>query len=285
MRHVTRRNALALLAGAPLAACGSPEANDQEGPPVGSLEWALAGTWRVDPDRDQYRHPLETLRFWGLQRDMTVMDVLPGLGWYTAILAPYLARGRGRYIAAGFDPQSPSIAERETLAAFESRFSNTATFGRVEREPLTPTSPSLGPQNGVDLVIMANVVHTLMAAGFAEKAFRDLFAVATPGGILGVEQHRAAPAGVQRPQAQDGYVQEAYVKTLAEEAGFTFVAASDINANPADTRDHPFGVWTLPPTLRTAPLGRPPNPRFDSEPYRAIGESDRMTLKFRKPAR
>jgi predicted methyltransferase len=104
-----------------------------------------------------------------------------------------------------------------------------------------------------------------------------------PGGTFGVEQHRAASTGLQDPLAGTGYVQEAYVKALAEEAGFEFVSASDVNANPRDTRDHPFGVWTLPPTLRTSPLGNADDPNFNSGPYATIGESDRMTLRFRKP--
>ncbi len=114
--------------------------------------------------------------------------------------------------------------------------------------------------------------------------FADVFAALKPGGGFGVEQHRAASTGLQDPLAGAGYVQEAYVKALAQEAGFEFVAASGINANPRDTRDHPFGVWTLPPTLRSSPLGEPDDPGFDTRPYVSIGESDRMTLRFRKPS-
>ena len=105
-----------------------------------------------------------------------------------------------------------------------------------------------------------------------------------PGGILGIEEHRAAPGGVQDVLAADGYVQQAYVVQMAQEAGFTLVAASEINANPADTRDHPFGVWTLPPIRRSSPRGQPEDPTFDHTKYEAIGESDRMTLRFRKPS-
>ena len=141
----------------------------------------------------------------------------------------------------------------------------------------------LAPANSIDLAILANNVHTLMAEGVAERVFRDVLAALKPGGAFGVEQHRASSTGLQDPVAGTGYVQEAYVKALAQEAGFEFVAASDVNANPRDTRDHPFGVWTLPPTLRTSPLGQPDDPNFNTAPYEAIGESDRMTLKFRKP--
>ena len=122
-----------------------------------------------------------------------------------------------------------------------------------------------------------------MRGGIAEKAFHDAFAALKRGGVLGIEAHRAAPGGVQDVLATNGYVQEAYVRQMAQEAGFVFEAASEINANPKDHRDHPFGVWTLPPTLRTAPEGQPADPHFDTAPYRAIGESDRMTLRFRKP--
>ena len=141
----------------------------------------------------------------------------------------------------------------------------------------------LAPPSSVDLAILSNNVHTLMAEGIAERVFADVRAALKPGGAFGIEQHRASSTGLQDPLAGTGYVQEEYVKALAQEAGFEFVAASDVNANPRDTRDHPFGVWTLPPTLRTSPLGQPDNEDFDSSPYAAIGESDRMTLKFRKP--
>lgn len=284
MLNLTRRQAAALIASAPLAACGGDPTAEKAAPPEGSLEWAAAGPWRIDPERDAWRHPIETLQFWGIRPNMTVLEILPGLGWYTAILAPYLAEGGGRLIAATFDPANGTMAQRETVAAFEARFgADPGLYGRIERSVLSATSPALAPAGSVDLVVLAGNVHTLMAGGFAEKAFRDMFAAAKPGATLGVEQHRAASTGVQDPLAGTGYVQEVYVRTLAEEAGFTFVAGSDLNANPADDRDHPFGVWTLPPILRTSPLGAPEDPDFDTAPYRQIGESDRMTLKFRKP--
>lgn len=281
MLSLTRRNAvLALAAG--LAACGRSNGGADE-PPPGSLAWAVAGPWRIEPERDQWRNPLQTLLFWGLEGDMTVLEVLPGRGWYTSILAPYLAANGGRLIAASFDPQSPSLAQRETLAAWEARFQrDPELFGEIQRTIVRSGAP-LAPANSVDLAILANNVHTLMAEGVAEVVFRGVAAALKPGGAFGVEQHRAASTGLQDPLAGAGYVQEAYVKALAQEAGLEFVAASDINANPRDTRDHPFGVWTLPPTLRTSPLGRPDDPTFNSAPFEAIGESDRMTLKFRKP--
>jgi predicted methyltransferase len=169
------------------------------------------------------------------------------------------------------------------MRAFARRFADEVRFGRIDHAELSATSPPPAPPDSVDLAILARNVHTLMAERFAEKAFSDIATVLKPGGVLGVEQHRASSAGVQDPLARSGYVQEPYVRALAEEAGLDFVAASEISANPKDDRDHPFGVWTLPPTLRTSPLGQPDNPNFDTGPYLAIGESDRMTLKFRKP--
>ena len=126
--------------------------------------------------------------------------------------------------------------------------------------------------------------HNWMAAGTVDKGFRDAFAALKPGGLLGVEEHRANPGEVQDALAATGYVQQDYVVQLAKEAGFQLAAASEINANPKDDRDHPFGVWTLPPTRASAPRGQPPQEGFDHAPYDAIGESDRMTLRFRKPA-
>jgi predicted methyltransferase len=279
MAPITRRHAVFALA-ASLTACGRDR--EPEAAPAGTLAWALAGEWRLQPERDQYRHPLQTLLFWGLEGDMTVLEIMPGLGWYTSILAPFLSANGGHLIVAGFNPQSASLAQRETLAAWEARFThNPELYGEI-RETVVGAAQPMAPANSVDLVILSNNVHTLMAEGIAERVFGDVLTALKPGGAFGIEQHRASSTGLQDPLAGTGYVQEEYVKALAQEAGFEFVAASDVNANPRDTRDHPFGVWTLPPTLRSSPIGRPDDPSFDTGPYQAIGESDRMTLKFRK---
>lgn len=280
---LTRRSATLGL-GLGLAACGRSQQSAADAPPRGSLAWAIAGDWRIDPERDEWRHPLQTLLFWGLQGDMTVLEIYPGLGWYTSILAPYLHANGGHLIAASFDPRG-STAQRETLAAFEARFGEDKDiYGEITHTAVTANGAALAPPNSVDLAILANNVHTLMAAGIAERVFAGVLAALKPGGAFGIEQHRASSTGLQDPLAGTGYVQEAYVRALAQEAGFEFVAASDLNANARDTRDHPFGVWTLPPTLRSSPLGQEDDPRFDTAPYEAIGESDRMTLKFRKPS-
>ncbi|MES1202088.1 MAG: methyltransferase [Pseudomonadota bacterium] len=277
-----RRALGALIAGAALSACG--RHTEADAPEVGSLAWAASGPWRIEPERDPWRHPIATLQSWGLRPDMTVLEILPGRGWYASILAPFLARGGGQFIAASFDPMHATPAQRAILEEFARRFTtDPRRFGHITRTVVAADLPLALP-NSVDLTILANNLHTLMAGGIAEHVFHAVFAALKPGGVFGVEQHRAPSSGLQDPLAGSGYVQEPYVRALAQEAGLEFVAASDINANPRDDHDHPFGVWTLPPTLRTAPLGEPDNPNFDTTPFRTVGESDRMTLKFRKPA-
>jgi predicted methyltransferase len=150
-----------------------------------------------------------------------------------------------------------------------------ATFGAA--------SGPLAPAGTVDLALFPRNLHNFMTAGIADKAFHDAYRALKPDGVLGIEAHRGTPGGVQDVLASDGYVQEDYVKQLAAEAGFRFDGASEINANPKDNHNHPFGVWTLPPTRQSAPVGQPDDPKFDHAPYDAIGESDRMTLRFIKP--
>ena len=274
-----------------LVACGRKEekAADPDapaGPPEGSLEWAIQGPWRAaDRPRDIYRHPLETLRFVGLQPAMHVVEFWPGSGWYTEILAPYLNKGDGEYYGAGFATGPGANPSQAALVAnFERRFGeDRRLYGDVKFSAFGAATGPVAPAGTVDMALFMRNIHAWMAAGIAEKAFADAYAALKPGGVLGIEQHRLAPDEDQDPAAANGYVQEAFVKQLAAEAGFVFVAASEINANPEDTKDHPFGVETLPPRLLTAPQGQAPDTAFDTAKYRAIGESDRMTLKFRKP--
>ena len=252
----------------------------------GTIPWAIGGAWRnADKPRDRWRHPAETLNFFGLKPNMTVVELWPGVGWYTQILAPLLAAGGGKLYAAGFDGSGADPAAAEVAAVYRKMIeAKPELYGKVEFTTFGPMSGPLAPAGTADMVLMLRNIHDWMAAGLAEKVFRDALAALKPGGVLGIEDHRAEPGGPQDPLAVNGYVQEAFVKQLAQEAGFKFDKASEVNANPKDTRDHPFGVWTLPPTRRSAPMGQPADPKFDHAKYDAIGESDRMTLRFIKPS-
>jgi len=296
---LSRRTLLSGVGAAALAGCGKPKAEQSapavpvpvaDGPPEGSLEWAVAGPWRAsDRVRDRFRHPVQTLKFFGLGEDQAVVELWPGAGYYTEIVAPFLARNRGRYYAAQFavtEDADPAMAQ--TVARFKEHFGKDRTlYGDIRFTQFPPAGDrASAPPAGADLVLMMNNFHNWMGAGMAEIAMHEAFAALKPGGVLGVEQHRkpmSELSDIQDPAATDGYVQEAYVKQMAAEAGFVFKAASEINANPKDTHDHPFGVWTLPPNRLSAPRGEPDNPNFNHAKYDLIGESDRMTLKFRKP--
>ncbi|WP_040309214.1 class I SAM-dependent methyltransferase [Asticcacaulis biprosthecium] len=253
----------------------------------GTLEWAVSGGWRSQTDkaRDKYRHPIGLLNFFEIRPKHTVIDMWPGFGYMTEILSPYLSHGKGQYIAALFESKSPADQAMAALnAKYRERFSgNKKLYGSVEFTEFGPESPQLLPAGSADCVLMLLVIQDWMMRGSVEKAFEDAYAALKPGGILGVEQHRADIGAAQDPAGAKGYVQEPFVRQLAAEAGFQFVQASEINANPKDDKDHPFGVWTLPPYRQTAERGQPPNPEFDGALYESIGESDRMTLKFRKP--
>jgi predicted methyltransferase len=286
-----RRHVLGFGIAGLISACDSPTPKEtgqktapKAGAEEGSLDWALAGPWRIDPHRDVYRHPAETVQFFQLAPSQTIVEVWPGRGWWTSILAPWLTRGRGRLIAAHFDPVGATEAQLRTLEEFRARFlSDPTLYGATQQAAFGETTKSFVEPGTADRVLTFRNIHNFMAQGFVEKAFRDFFAALKPGGLLGIEEHRASARGVQDPLARSGYVQEAFVKELAISKGFEFVASSEINANPLDTRDHPYGVWTLPPVGRTSEPGQPPNDAFDRTPYDVIGESDRMTLLFRKP--
>ncbi|HEY8571765.1 MAG TPA: methyltransferase [Phenylobacterium sp.] len=279
-----------LLGAAALSACGrKPPARSEPEAPAGpvTLEAAVAGAWRTPEDRarDAFRHPVESLKFWGLKPGQTVVEFWPGAGWYTDIIAPFLAATGGRLYAAHFEPDPADTAGAVVAEAFRRRINaNPKLYGQVQVTAFGRTSGEVAPAGSADLVLFLRNLHNWMAAGIAEKAFRDAFAALKPGGALGVEEHRARGGGVPDVLATDGYVEQAYVVKLAQEAGFQLAQASEINANPKDTRDHPFGVWTLPPVRRSSPRGQPDNPEFDHAKYDAIGESDRMTLRFVKPA-
>lgn len=277
---------LAALAVALLAGCAAAPPRAEGPPPVTEaetaalLDAAIAGDHRSEANRarDVYRHPKETLLFFGLRADMTVMEVWPGAGgWYTEILAPVL-RDRGRYLAAQWDPASDSQFVQDALKAYREKLAaRPDLYGKVEVVALQyPNAMTPVPPGTVDMVLTFRNIHNWMARDAARPMFEAMYAALKPGGILGVVEHRAAPDGPpQDPKARSGYVREDYAIELITGVGFEFLGSSEINANPKDTRDYEQGVWTLPPTLR---LGE-----RDREKYLAIGESDRFTLRFRKP--
>ncbi len=249
------------------------------------LAEAIASPRRSAPDRarDVYRHPAQSLTFWGLKAGDTVIDVSPGAGWWTDIMAPYLAATHGHYVAAGADLNNPKLSDgaRKGRAAFEAKYADHAIYGDVTVVGFGQVSGPLSPPGTVDLVLVSRELHNwAQVDGFAQKALGDIRAALKSGGVLAVEDHRA-PNGAD-PKKGDGYLSEVWVIDQAVKAGFKLDGRSDINANPKDTKDHPFGVWTLPPTRQSAPTGQPANPAFDHAKYDAIGESDRMTLRFVK---
>jgi len=284
-------SALALAACTPAKtpAPASVEAAAAETAPAMTLAEAAASDVRTDAEkaRDAWRHPVETLEFFGVEADDKVVEVWPGGGWYTNILAPWLASGGGTLVAAGFDASSIEDAERrarteERIAEFKANYAKPG-FGTLEHSVFSAQSGPLTADGTADVVLTFRNLHNWMAQGYTEKFFADAYTALKPGGVLGVVEHRLPSTQAQDPKATSGYVHEDYVKALAAAAGFEFVEASEINANPADTADHPFGVWTLPPNSAAADReGKTPD-GFDPEKYKAIGESDRMTLKFRKP--
>lgn len=227
--------------------------------------------------RDKYRHPAETLAFFGIEDGMTVMEIWPGGGWYTEILAPAM-RDHGTLIIATWDPQvegQPSY-RYELPKKMEQTFAqNPEVYDQVIFEFFSPPeSPSLGDAESLDVIVTFRNTHGWIGAGQAQEIFNEFARVLKTGGILGVVQHRAEDGADPEVSAKQGYVSEAAVKEIAANAGFEFIESSEINANPKDGRDHPKGVWTLPPSYS---LGEE-----DKEMYAAVGESDRMTLRFRK---
>jgi predicted methyltransferase len=233
---------------------------------VAALKAAVDGPQRdaANRARDRFRHPLETLAFFDVRDNMTVVEISPGGGWYSEILAPLL-RDRGRLILAG----GMSKALRARID------DKSGMYGKVSRSDfLLRGDPAQTPKDA-DRVLTFRNVHNWMDAGTAEATFAAMFRALKPGGILGVVEHRANPAAPRDPAAKNGYVHEEQVIAYAQAAGFRLAGKSEINANPADTKNYPQGVWTLPPTLA---LGS-----TDRDKYLALGESDRMTLKFVKP--
>jgi predicted methyltransferase len=287
---------LSLLLGLGLVACEkkstettTPETTDKPAdtaePAFPDLDSAIAGAHRSDENkaRDAARHPKETLEFFGIQRNMTVVELWPGGGWYTEILGPYL-RDEGKLIVTNL----PATHERygARAKAYEDNIkAKPELYGDVTfvAQPTAPTDEFvLAPEGTVDLVVTFRNSHGWHNGGMTDLVFGAAFKALKPGGILGIEQHRANEGGDVDAMSKQGYLPESVVIAAAEKAGFELVEKSEINANPKDTKDHPGGVWMLPPNLSGAEEGKEQTPEEKAK-YSAIGESDRMTLKFRKP--
>ncbi len=240
-----------------------------------SMETILAGNWRSERNkaRDKFRNPAETLAFFDVSADETVIEIAPGGGWYTEVIAPYLAAGGGTYIAT-----TRGDAERD--GAFKEKFSDAETFGTINLAVLGGEGITPGT---VDTVLTFRNIHNWMSNGTEAEVFANAYAALKPGGVFGVIEHRLPSSAEQNPQANTGYVHEDYAIELGKAAGFELADTSEINANPKDTADHPFGVWTLPPASFAGNEQNPAPEGFDPAKYKAIGESDRFTLKFVKP--
>ena len=252
-----------------------------------ALAAVLAGPQRTaeQKERDGERRPGASLAFWGLKPGTSILEVQPGGGWWTQILAPYAARTGGRYTATAADLTNPNLtpAARQGRERFAATYADAAVYGKVELVDWGPVAPPI-PEGQYDFILLSRVIHGWMRQeGAVDRYFAQVARGLKPGGTVAVEQHRAAP-GTQADGGASGYVTEQFVIDAAARAGLKLVAKSEINANPKDTRDHPFGVWTLPPTRATVAYGsgKPADPTFDRSKYDAIGESDRMTLRFTK---
>ena len=244
-----------------------------------SIDTVLAGDWRSDKNkaRDQYRHPKETLAFFGVKPDQTVIELYPGGGWYTEILAPYL-KEHGHYVAAIIKPDKPGGEEALNKTGIKAKLAaDPARYSAAKLVEFVPKTAVLGAPASADVVLTFRNVHNMTDDGVAEPIFKAMFDVLKPGGTLGVVDHRAKPGTTLEQDKNSGYLPVDVVVKLATGAGFKLAAQSEINANPKDTKDYPKGVWTLPPTLVLKDV--------DRDKYLAIGESDRMTLKFVKPAK
>jgi predicted methyltransferase len=235
----------------------------------------LAGPQRSEANkaRDKFRHPVETLKFFGLKPTMTVVEITPSGGWYTEILAPYL-RDHGRYIGAGAWGGTDNGAK--SVAKFKAKLdSDPASYGKVEVTAFGKDHYDIARPGSADMVLTFREIHNYVTGGYGPETFKAFYAALKHGGVLGVVEHRLPEDRPAEREGTSGYMKVSTVKRLAEAAGFKFVAASEVNANPKDKADYPEGVWTLPPTYQ---LGDK-----DRAKYAAIGESDRMTLKFAKP--
>jgi predicted methyltransferase len=270
------RHSRALLALALLAAAGCVSTTSR-GSVTSALDAAIAGAHRpaAERARDQYRHPRETLLFFGLRPNQTVVEITPTGGWYTKVIAPVLHE-HGRYVAAMPPVQAGNAGSERTRQTYTDMLA--AGPGLLDRVQVTDFSiggAPMVPDGTADLILTFRNVHNWMAREQAEAAFKDMFRALKPGGTLGVVEHRGNETVPQDPRARSGYVNQSHAIQIIESAGFRLEGTSEINANPKDTKDYAGGVWTLPPRLAAG--------ETDRDKYIAIGESDRFTLKFVKP--
>ena len=272
MRHPLIVSAIAAVALGGAVFAAQPASN-------AALSAAAASPLRSEANRarDPYRHPVETLAFFGIKPTDHVVELWPGGGWYTEILAPYLAARGKLTVAAPAGKQSDGIAAKLD--------GNAAAYGKVARANFPSNLGGSGVAPGTaDAVLTFRNVHNWRMgylapdkADYSEQAFREIYAMLKPGGVLGIEDHRLSESATAERERSSGYIKVSTVRALAEKAGFRFAGSSEVNANPRDTKDYPKGVWTLPPSYAEKDV--------DRDRYAAIGESDRMTLKFVKPAR
>ena len=242
-----------------------------------AIQAAMAGKHRKpgNADRDKYRHPAETLEFFGFKPAMTVVDVGPGDGWYTELLAPAVAM-KGKYLATSGDPNGPIDSRGTFYAQRFKAFTDKSPelYGKVQPVIIDGKAPKLGMDGTVDMVLIMRGLHGMKNSGTLTAWLAEIKAALKPGGVLGIEEHRAMPNANVDETSKKGYVPEKWAIDTIEAAGFKLAGKSEINANPKDTKDYAEGVWTLPPSLELKDK--------DREKYMAIGESDRMTLKFVK---
>ena len=249
---------------------------------ISRIETAMNGDHRSDKNiaRNKFRNPIGTLAFFGLKADMTVLEIAPGGGWYTEVIAPAM-RDTGVYVAGSYDIKvegQPDYRYRQHQSLLSQITDKPELYGQIKVANYSPPeSRNLWQENSVDMVLTFRSSHGWVSDGLIDDVYSDFFKVVKPGGILGVVQHRAPADGDVLEWADKGYVPESRVIQAAQKAGFVLDGKSEINANPKDLKDHDEGVWRLPPTFG---LGEK-----DREKYMAVGESDRMTLRFKKPGK
>ncbi|MDG1463099.1 MAG: methyltransferase domain-containing protein [Gammaproteobacteria bacterium] len=261
-----------------LSACANTKQSESAAAESSKLEASVGSAQRPESEvaRDVYRHPQETLEFFGLTPEISVVELWPGGGWYTKIIAP-VVRGDGKYYAAHVDPNSKVEMLRLSVEKYQAFLDSAPElYDEVEMTVLMPPAQlEIAPAGSVDLVVSFRSIHNWMAFGMQDDVMKAVYDVLKPGGIFGVVEHRGIAGQPQDPKASTGYVTVDAMVEMAEKAGLQLESSSEINANPLDTKDYPAGVWSLPPRLK---LGEE-----DRQKYLDIGESDRFTLRFVKP--